>query len=339
MSSTSFVHQVGGHPSTILSSPLSSSTLIKPASATELAFYQSVAPTLANGQFRREWLPEFYGTLKLQGRVDGEAAETGEQPADMLVLENLTHRFKKPNILDVKLGQVLYDPDTSSPEKVAKMEKAAATSTSGELGLRLTGFQVWDYERNEYVQTPKPFGRTLLSSELDLGLSRFFYPSLTALSTAERSSSSSASSSSAPVSPATFPPSSPSDLILPILRTLVRRLQSLVESLKQLELRIRGSSLLIIIEGDPDQLERSLLRAAAARPEDDEEEDEDDEDDAESTDEDGNALEKTLIPFEIKMIDFAHTKQTLGQGYDEGVVLGVETLIKGLQGLIERIKQ
>ena len=58
------------------------------------------------------------------------------------MLENLTHNFRKPNVLDIKLGQILYDEQSASPEKIEKMKKAAEKTTSGELGLRLTGFQV-----------------------------------------------------------------------------------------------------------------------------------------------------------------------------------------------------
>jgi hypothetical protein len=57
------------------------------------------------------------------------------------VLENLSFGFLKPNILDVKLGTVLYD-DTAPPDKVARMEKATRNTTSFETGVRLTGFQV-----------------------------------------------------------------------------------------------------------------------------------------------------------------------------------------------------
>ncbi len=58
-----------------------------------------------------------------------------------IVLENLSHRFVKPNILDIKLGTVLYD-DEATPEKRARMEKTARDTTSFETGVRLTGFQV-----------------------------------------------------------------------------------------------------------------------------------------------------------------------------------------------------
>ena len=62
-------------------------------------------------------------------------------PIQSLVLENLSHSFAKPNILDVKLGTVLYD-DSASAEKRERMEKTARETTSLETGVRLTGFQV-----------------------------------------------------------------------------------------------------------------------------------------------------------------------------------------------------
>ena len=58
-----------------------------------------------------------------------------------IVLENVTYPFLKPNILDVKLGTVLYH-ETASPEKVERTKKIARDTTSFETGVRLTGFQV-----------------------------------------------------------------------------------------------------------------------------------------------------------------------------------------------------
>jgi len=57
------------------------------------------------------------------------------------VLENLSAPFTWPNIMDIKLGTVLYD-DSASPEKVERMKKTAYDTTSWETGVRLTGFQV-----------------------------------------------------------------------------------------------------------------------------------------------------------------------------------------------------
>lgn len=59
-------------------------------------------------------------------------------------LENLTHGFAHPNVMDIKLGTQLYDPldEKLTPEKQARMEQAALDTTSGSDGLRLTGFTV-----------------------------------------------------------------------------------------------------------------------------------------------------------------------------------------------------
>ncbi len=56
-----------------------------------------------------------------------------------LVLENLSHSFLKPNILDVKLGTVLHG-DSASEEKHARMEKTARETSSFETGVHLTGY-------------------------------------------------------------------------------------------------------------------------------------------------------------------------------------------------------
>lgn len=57
------------------------------------------------------------------------------------MLENLTHMFLKPNIMDLKLGTVLHDDDATE-EKKERMLKTAKETTSFETGVRLTGFQV-----------------------------------------------------------------------------------------------------------------------------------------------------------------------------------------------------
>ncbi len=86
---SAFSHQVGGHAASITLSPTGASTVMKPASETELAFYQQLGPHLNEitpGGFIREWTPAFYGTLTLQGRmgengeVDKDADTTDEVP-------------------------------------------------------------------------------------------------------------------------------------------------------------------------------------------------------------------------------------------------------------------
>jgi hypothetical protein len=59
-----------------------------------------------------------------------------------IVLTNLAYAFRRPCVLDVKLGTVLHDEETASAEKKARMEATAQATTSFETGIRLTGFQV-----------------------------------------------------------------------------------------------------------------------------------------------------------------------------------------------------
>lgn len=58
-----------------------------------------------------------------------------------MVLENLAYAYTHPNIMDVKLGTVLYAPDATD-EKRRRMERQARETTTYETGIRLTGCQV-----------------------------------------------------------------------------------------------------------------------------------------------------------------------------------------------------
>lgn len=58
-----------------------------------------------------------------------------------LVIENAAHGFLKPNIIDIKLGTILWD-EAAPPAKKERMVNTARRTTSGETGVRLTGFQV-----------------------------------------------------------------------------------------------------------------------------------------------------------------------------------------------------
>lgn len=157
---TLLASQVGGHAG--VSTSEDGSLLFKPALAREVSFYQSLTsdPIFAS---LRPYIPKFYGTLKFEGKVeDGTLVQ--QPPKDgkdkylylercweiacvfitaihSIVLENLSNKFLKPNILDIKLGTALYD-DEANEEKKARMIQAAKNTTSFETGVRLTGFQV-----------------------------------------------------------------------------------------------------------------------------------------------------------------------------------------------------
>ena len=159
--------QVGGHPG--VSTSEDGSLLIKPALARELSFYQSLTSDSVLAPLRPH-VPKFYGTLRYEGKVeDGNVEIVHEPPKEgkdkclhleryqegvrvfmttihSIVLENLSHMFSKPNILDIKLGTKLYD-DEANEVKKARMIQTAKNTTSLETGVRLTGFQVSNMQR------------------------------------------------------------------------------------------------------------------------------------------------------------------------------------------------
>lgn len=120
---------------------------------------------------------------------------------------------------------------------------------------------------------------------------------------------------------------------------------------------MRGGSLLVVIEGDPHALERAILRSSSSSSSDDPafnaqqpgdgsnadaDADADNDDDAESvstTDEEGNAKPETLLPLEMRLIDFAHTRSAAGEGPDEGVLLGLRTVQSLLEALTAKLEE
>lgn len=189
---TPLSQQVGGHAGIHVTED--ESLLLKPALPREIAFYQSVRDIKnhdAGLHLLRSWIPKFFGLLSLVGELADPTAEvvggalpaivptpglqgtpgdangttSSNMPGHTLVLQNLLYGYRKPCILDVKLGTVLHDEDASE-EKKARMIKKAANSTTLKTGMRLTGFQVSpsfaDHTRtssihpNRYIQTIHP---------------------------------------------------------------------------------------------------------------------------------------------------------------------------------------
>ena len=92
-----------------------------------------------------------------------------------------------------------------------------------------------------------------------------------------------------------------------------------------------GGSLFIVYEADwaraEDGLQRLWLDAGDEEGEEDDEEDEDDDD-----------ADRPGPPFVVKIIDFAHTRLAPGEGPDEGVLLGLDTVLRLLDARIAQIE-
>jgi 1D-myo-inositol-tetrakisphosphate 5-kinase/inositol-polyphosphate multikinase len=101
---------------------------------------------------------------------------------------------------------------------------------------------------------------------------------------------------------------------------LVSDLRQIREAVNSVEMRMVGGSVLIVYEGDEESAVKSLEKMKELESKDQDEEDEDEEEDT--------AKEKIGPAYVAKLIDFAHTRLVSGQGPDEGVVRGLDTLIR-----------
>jgi inositol-polyphosphate multikinase len=140
----------------------------------------------------------------------------------------------------------------------------------------------------------------------------------------------------------------PDTLLVPILMSIRKSIQELRDVLSSIELRMVGSSLLIVYEGDWDRAETGVQwlakqPASMSSGEDGGEEEEMDEDtevegweeDEESEEEDssdeGLEMERPCV---VRLIDFAHTRLKPGEGPDVGLLKGFDTLLSLLDGRI-----
>lgn len=331
-----YTFQVGGHGriQTIGDGAL----LLKPALPLELQFYQDSLgdPALAP---LRQWVPTYLGTLRLEGQstADGlvsmEGIPEGEKELS-LVIENAAHGFIKPNIIDIKLGTILWDED-APPAKKERMQNTARRTTSGETGVRLTGFQVFGNTTPLPVIFPKIYGKTIKVSELPAGVARFFPISGSTIDL-------SGAEAGGPMDVGL-----PRMLLLPVLKSIRQSVQEIRDVISAIEMRMVGSSLLIIYEGDWDRAEMGvqwLAEQAANTTEDEEtngvgrefgEASEDEEEDEESDDESDDEHGGYKSPCVVKVIDFAHTRLKPGEGPDQGVLKGLETVLTLLDGRIQ----
>ena len=87
-----------------------------------------------------------------------------------IVLSNLTYKFIKPCVLDVKLGAQLWD-DAASQEKRDRLDKVSNKTTSKSLGLRIAGMKVW--KGTSYQVYDKMYGRTFDENSVAEGFTEY----------------------------------------------------------------------------------------------------------------------------------------------------------------------
>lgn len=299
----------------------------------------------------------------------GKKLETGLS----IVLENVASGFRRPNVLDVKLGARLW-ADDALPSKRTKLDAVSKETTSSSLGCRIAGMKIWTgkngetdegaltdpydtkHEGNEgekgeviekdgYRRYDKWYGRSFNEGNVKQGFETFLAGAKAG--NVDRSK-----------------------LVARRLADELRNVQSVLESK---ESRMYSSSVLMVYEGDPEAMELALEgeKKLEGRRKEDHAEEEDDEEDVDfEIPQEGLELvdvqlgdgmpqkainisidpQTTQIPtdlgddedeeetpkvHDLRIIDFAHAKWTPGEGPDENVLKGIRSLVKIFEELAE----
>ncbi|CAG8551411.1 7290_t:CDS:2 [Funneliformis mosseae] len=208
-------------------------------------YYRVLHPDFA------EWIPKYYGSLQLQGVqssvttdiasneqktienfVQSVKKEISSQHANVtgaVCIENLLSSFKKPCIMDLKLGTQLWGEDADDSKRQKMIQKANKT-TSGSIGIRIVGFQVYQRSTDSYINFTKEDSYKVTPDTVQSILSKFF--------TAEISN----------------------DHRRLIIERFLSDLESYLKVLENQEVRLISSSLFFVYEGDSDALTEAIKK-------------------------------------------------------------------------------
>ncbi|CBQ69377.1 related to ARG82-dual-specificity inositol polyphosphate kinase required for regulation of phosphate-and nitrogen-responsive genes [Sporisorium reilianum SRZ2] len=316
-------NQVAGHPDGVQSLQ-GGRLVVKACLPRELGFYKEVEQAAAGkaGLEARQMellgrllktMPGCHGSWEEYTGRRSETETTGDDgAAPRIVMENLTFGYDKPNVCDIKLGTQLWDEEASE-EKRQRMDKAAANTTSGSHGIRLTGWQTYDAKTDTFHSVPKTFGKTIKPEHLGLGMRML-------LACPEHGDAEQAEA----VLPGTSIKSEdgsqnrlaclPEELVGKLLRNhLIKDLEELHAIFSEVEVRMRGASLLLVYEGESTRLEQTLAL-------------------------EGSGGRQPGRP-QVRLIDFGHATLVPGQGADQGVLLGLSTTLDLARRTLENLEQ
>lgn len=301
----------------------SGAVVVKPCTQAEVTFYESVAaehPDLA------PHLPTFMGTLSLSAnqQADAGVVESGMiQTATgverlhgrkldtelHIVLENITYGFKKPNVLDLKLGAQLWD-EAAKPEKRARLDEVSRATTSGSLGFRIAGMRTYkgegapdvgedlkefaEHNGSNFWVYNKMYGRKFNTEDIEEGFWAYVLPAGKSKAELERAQE--------------------------VLSYFLGEVKDIQKAFERKESRMYSASILLVYEGDIEEYEKTKKILADAKPSEDDEED----------------LPKLAA---VKMIDFAHATWHPGEGPDENAIRGIRSTNTILENLLNKVEK
>ncbi|XP_037836734.1 inositol polyphosphate multikinase isoform X2 [Kryptolebias marmoratus] len=113
----------------------------------------------------QNYIPKYYGTWS-----------SPDSPNDLyLKLEDVTSRFVRPCIMDVKLGQRSYDPFASQEKREQQIRKYPLME---DIGFLILGMRVYNVQSDAFDTFNQHYGRSLVKDTVKDGLAKFFHNGL-----------------------------------------------------------------------------------------------------------------------------------------------------------------
>ncbi|KAG5360232.1 Inositol polyphosphate multikinase [Yarrowia sp. B02] len=223
----------------------------------------------------------------------GQGQESPLHPSNAsIVLENLTKGFIKPSVVDIKLGAILWD-DEATPEKQERMKKVSETTTSGSLHMRVAGMQIYAGKEATKVTADPERGITPSDSGY-IEYGKKYGRSLT-----DADISACLNKNMFPVSHLGY------DRASALISVIIQELLYIRRVFRRIEMRMHSASVLIIYESDLQAFDDRL----------------------------NNQGEEGVGPlYQAKIVDFAHTSLTPGNGPDLDSIEGLSNLITIMKG-------
>ncbi|RDD46902.1 Inositol polyphosphate multikinase [Trichoplax sp. H2] len=111
----------------------------------------------------RHFMPTYFGTVTIKN-------DKNSQP--YMKISDVTSKFKRPCVIDLKIGRRTYDPLATEAKRARAVDKYPLQD---QIGFRIDGMKVYNSDTGNYDDYDKIFGRKLDDDTIVNGLS-LFYP-------------------------------------------------------------------------------------------------------------------------------------------------------------------
>eukprot|EP00298_Acanthocystis_sp_HF-20_P007845 c17320_g1_i1.p1 GENE.c17320_g1_i1~~c17320_g1_i1.p1 ORF type:complete len:494 (-),score=195.78 c17320_g1_i1:41-1522(-) len=166
--------KAGGHDFLYLKVPNRPKLLLKPLQSKErgrreVTFFETVAriaesddPKIKeNNEIEKKlkkWIPNYYGVVHIGQYL-------------WIIMEDVTGKFKRPSILDLKMGRRTYQKGASQEKRSAEVSKYPQQL---ELGFRVTGMNVFKKGSKDPLMLNQTYGQSLTIDNIHTAFENYF---------------------------------------------------------------------------------------------------------------------------------------------------------------------